>query len=53
MGSATPVTAIDKTSLIVTMLLAAALFCERISWKAGAGVGLNVAGSILASSDAR
>jgi transporter family protein len=52
-GSATPVTAIDKTSLVVTMLLAAALLGERIGWRAGIGVVLIVAGSILASWDSR
>lgn len=49
MGAATPVTAIDKVSLVVTMLLAILFLDERVSWKAGLGVLLIVAGSILAS----
>ena len=52
-GLATPVTAIDKTSLVVTMLLAAAVLGERIGWRAAIGVVLIVAGSILASWDSR
>ena len=56
-GSATPVTAIDKASLVVTMILAILFLGERLSWRGGIGVMLIVAGSILASwgpsSDAR
>ena len=48
-GSATPVTAIDKSSLIVTMFLSVLLLGERLSWRTVAGVVLIVAGSILAS----
>ena len=50
MGAATPVTAIDKASLVVTMILAILFLGERLSWTAGIGVMLIVAGSILASS---
>ena len=49
-GSATPVTAIDKASLVVTMILAILFLGERLSWRGGIGVILIVAGSILASS---
>jgi bacterial/archaeal transporter family protein len=48
-GSATPVTAIDKSSLAVTMLLALLFLGERLSWTNWLGVGLIVAGSIVAS----
>jgi transporter family protein len=48
-GSATPVTAIDKASLVVTMILAILFLGERLSWNVGIGVTLIVAGSILAS----
>ena len=53
MGSATPVTAIDKASLAVTMLLAIMFLGERLSWRGGIGVMLIVAGSFLASSGSR
>jgi transporter family protein len=52
-GSASPVTAIDKASLVVTMVLAAVFLGERVSWKAGLGMALIVAGAILASIDTR
>jgi transporter family protein len=48
-GSATPVTAIDKSSLVVTMLLALLFLGERFTWTNGLGVALIVAGSIIAS----
>jgi transporter family protein len=49
LGSATPVTAIDKSSLAVTMLLALLFLGERLTWTNWLGVGLIVAGSIVAS----
>jgi transporter family protein len=49
MGSATAVTAIDKTSLAVTMVLSALLLHERITWRSLLGVTLVVAGAMLAS----
>ena len=49
LGEATRVTAIDKASLVVTMALAILFLGERVDWKAGLGVALIVAGSILAS----
>ena len=49
LGSATPVTAIDKTSLVVTMLLAWLIVGERITLRMGAGAALIVAGALLAS----
>jgi transporter family protein len=49
-GLATPVTAIDKTSLVVTMVFAILFLGERLSWRLGLGIMLIVAGSILASS---
>jgi transporter family protein len=52
-GSATPVTAIDKSSLVVTMLLSIALLGEHFSWRIGVGVLLVVAGSFLASTEPR
>jgi transporter family protein len=53
MGGATPVTAIDKASLVVTMVLAMAFLGERPTWTGGLGVALIVAGSILASLQSR
>ena len=53
MSSATPVTAIDKASLAVTMVLAIVFLGERLSWKTGIGVLLIVVGSILASMESR
>jgi transporter family protein len=50
-GTATRVTAIDKASLVVTMVLGITFLGERFSWKAGMGVALIVAGSLLASAD--
>jgi transporter family protein len=52
-GSATPVTAIDKSSLAVTMALAMVFLGERMGWKAIVGVVLIVAGSILASTESK
>ena len=49
MSSATPVTAIDRASLLVTMLLAMFFLGERLNWQAGLGVVLIVVGSVLAS----
>lgn len=49
LGDATPVTAIDKTSLAVTLLLAVLFLGEPMSWRSGLGVALIVAGSIVAS----
>jgi transporter family protein len=48
-GEATRVTAIDKASLVVTMVLAILFLGERFDWKAGIGVALIIAGSILAA----
>jgi transporter family protein len=52
-GSATPVTAIDKTSLVVTMAFAILFLGERLSWRLSVGIMLIVAGSILASIESR
>jgi transporter family protein len=52
-GSATPVTAIDKTSLVVTMIFAIVFLGERFSWRLGVGIMLIVAGSILMSTGSR
>ena len=52
-GSATPVTAIDKASLVVTMALGFLFLGERLSWRSGCGVLLIVAGSVLASWEKR
>ena len=48
-GPATPVTAIDRSSLIVTMVLAVAFFGEPFSIKTMVGVVLVVIGAVLAS----
>ena len=48
-GSATPVTAIDKASLGVTMILGIFLLGERMNWRTALGVVLIVGGAILAS----
>ena len=50
-GAATRVTAIDKASLVVTMVFALLFLGERFNWKTGIGVALIVAGSILASAE--
>lgn len=50
MGSATPVTAIDKASLVVTWLLSVAFLGEAMGWRAGVGVGLVCVGAFLMSS---
>ena len=52
-GPATPVTAIDRASLVVTMLLAFAFLGEPIDLRRAAGVLLVVAGAALASSAGR
>jgi transporter family protein len=52
-GSATPVTAIDKTSVVVTMAFAILFLGERLSWRLGVGIMLIVAGSILVSTESR
>ena len=49
MGPATPVTAIDKASLVVTWLLSVAFLGEAMGWRSGIGVGLVVAGAFLMS----
>jgi transporter family protein len=52
-GAATPVTAIDKASLLVTMLLSMVMLGERLNWTSGIGALLIVAGALLASAPAR
>lgn len=49
LGSATPVTAIDKASLVVTWLLSVAFLGEAFGWRAGVGVGLVCIGAFLMS----
>ncbi len=49
MGPATPVTAIDKASLGVTLVLAMLFLGEAFNWKVGVGVAMIVAGALLAS----
>jgi transporter family protein len=49
MGSATPVTAIDKTSLVVTMVLGILLLGEPLSTRTTLGVLMIVAGAYIAS----
>lgn len=49
-GSATPVTAIDKASLVVTWLLSVAFLGEAMGWRAGVGVAMVCGGAFLVSS---
>lgn len=49
-GPATPVTAIDKASVVVTMLLGTWLLGEHLTWRGGAGIALVVVGAWLAAS---
>ena len=49
LGPATPVTAIDKASLVVTWLLSVAFLGEAMGWRSGLGVALVVAGAFLMS----
>lgn len=49
LGSATPVTAIDKSSLVVTWLLAVAFLGEALGWRAGLGVSMVCVGAFLMS----
>lgn len=49
-GPATPVTAIDRASLVVTMLLAFMFLGEPIGWRRATGAALVIAGAVLASS---
>jgi transporter family protein len=51
MGNATPVTAIDKASLVVTLLLSALFLREAFGWRTGLGVGLIVGGALLVSTE--
>ena len=53
MGSATPVTAIDKASLLVTMVLSILILGDQFSWKTALGAALIVAGALLASTDSK
>ena len=53
LGPATPVTAIDKASLIVTMAMSVMLFGESFSWRTSLGVVLIAAGAILASVESK
>jgi transporter family protein len=49
-GPATPVTAIDKTSVAVTMLLGVWFLGEPVTWRGGVGIALVVCGAWLAAS---
>jgi bacterial/archaeal transporter family protein len=48
-GQATPVTAIDKASLVVTWLLSIAFLGESMGWRSAIGVGLICVGAFLMS----
>lgn len=50
LGSATPVTAIDKSSLAVTWILSVAFLGEAVGWRTGLGVGMVCVGAFLMSS---
>lgn len=52
-GPATPVTAIDRSSLVVTMLVAVVFFGEPFSVRTTLGVALVIAGAVLASGTPR
>ena len=47
MGPASRVAPIDKLSLAFTVVLAAAVLHEPMTWKLGIGVGLMIAGALL------
>ena len=47
LDSPTPVTAIDKASLVVTWLLSVAFLGEALGWRAGLGVGMVCVGAFL------
>jgi transporter family protein len=47
LGSATPVTAIDKASLVVTWLLSVAFLGEAFGWRAAVGVSMICVGAIV------
>lgn len=47
LGPASRVAPIDKLSLALTIVLAAAFLGEELTWKVGLGVALMVAGSVL------
>jgi transporter family protein len=49
LGSATPVTAIDKASLVITWLLSITFLGEALGWRAGLGVTMVCAGAFLMS----
>jgi transporter family protein len=49
LGAATPVAAIDKASLVVTLLLSVLFLGETVGWRAGLGVALTVTGLLLIS----
>jgi transporter family protein len=51
LGPATPVTAIDKASLAVTLCLSVLFLGEAIGWRSGLGVALVVAGAVLISTE--
>jgi bacterial/archaeal transporter family protein len=47
LGPATAVTAIDKSSLAVTLVLGLWLLNDKITWQSGLGVALMVGGALL------
>jgi bacterial/archaeal transporter family protein len=49
LGSATPVTAIDKASLVVTWILSTAFLGEALGWRTGLGVSMVCIGAFLMS----
>ena len=49
LGSATPVTAIDKASLAVTWALSVAFLGEALGWRTGLGVSMVCVGAFLMS----
>jgi transporter family protein len=49
LGPATPVAAVDKSSLVITWLLSVAFLGEALGWRSGIGVALVVVGAFLMS----
>ena len=47
MGPATPVSALDKSSLVVTWILSIAFLGEALGWRTGIGVVLVASGAFL------
>lgn len=49
LGPTTPVSAIDKSSLAVTLVLAVILLGETVTWRSALGAALVIAGAIISA----